>query len=96
MIKQQPSGELHPIPVVKDLWRQWGIDYIGPFPETKSGNKYIIAATDCLSKWPEAKAVPRNDAQTTTKFLHSLYCRYGAADVCLFQTGDHNKVTYSY
>ncbi|XP_061188513.1 uncharacterized protein LOC133196670 [Saccostrea echinata] len=93
-LKQQPVGELHPIPVIKDLWRQWGIDYIGPFAETVSGNRYIIAATDYFSKWPEAMAVAKNDAQTTAKFLHSLYCRYGAADVLISDRGSHfcNKV----
>ena len=41
-------------------------------------------------------AVPRNDAQTTAKFLHSLYCRYGAADVLISDRGSHfcNKVTF--
>ena len=87
MIKQQPSGQLHPIPVVKDLYRQWGIDYIGPFTETKSGNEYIIADTACLRKWPEAMAVPRNNAQTTDNFLPSLYCRYGAADLFISDRG---------
>lgn len=68
-IKARPAAELHPIPVISDLWKQWGIDYIGPFQETKRGNKYIIAATDYFSKFPEAMAVPKNDAQTTARFL---------------------------
>ena len=73
--------------MVKELWRQWGIDYIGHFAETKSGNEHIIADADYFIKWPEAMAVPSNDAQTTSKFLHSLYCRYGAADVLISDRG---------
>lgn len=93
-IKARPAAELHPIPVISDLWKQWGIDYIGPFQETKKGNKYIIAATDYFSKFPEAMAVPKNDAQTTARFLFGLYCRYGSASIIISDRGSHfcNKV----
>nr|GEU59119.1 reverse transcriptase domain-containing protein [Tanacetum cinerariifolium] len=39
-----------------------GIDFMGPFPSSR-GNKYILIAVDCLSKWVEAKALPTNDAR---------------------------------
>ena len=60
---QIPSAELHPIPV-SDVWKQVGIDMIGPLSVTGKGNKYIITLVDYLSKWPE----PRRN-QSLTKQL---------------------------
>nr|GEV75810.1 reverse transcriptase domain-containing protein [Tanacetum cinerariifolium]GEV75812.1 reverse transcriptase domain-containing protein [Tanacetum cinerariifolium] len=48
----------------------------GPFPSLK-GNKYILVAVDYLSKWVEAKALPKNDARVVVKFLKSLFSRFG-------------------
>jgi hypothetical protein len=39
------KAELHPIPV-SDVWKQIGIDLIGPLPESPRGYKYIITVTD--------------------------------------------------
>ena len=59
---------------------KWGIDFVGPIkPPTKGSRaQYIIMATYYLTKWVEAKATPKNDACTTTKFLfENIFTRYG-------------------
>nr|GEW20431.1 hypothetical protein [Tanacetum cinerariifolium] len=58
-----------------EIFDVWGIDFMGPFPSSKS-NKYILVAVDYLSKWVEAKALPRNDARVVVKFLKSLFSRF--------------------
>ena len=45
------------------------MDVIGPFPETRDGNKYIIAAIDPFSRFAIAKATADQKAPTTLKFL---------------------------
>ncbi len=59
---------------------KWGIDFVGPIkPAAKSTHaQYIIVATtDYLTKWVEAKATIRNDARTTAKFLYEfVFTRY--------------------
>ncbi|GJV60987.1 ribonuclease H-like domain-containing protein [Tanacetum coccineum] len=40
----------------------WGIDFMGPFPKYHKF-KYILVAIDYMSKWPEAEALPTNDAR---------------------------------
>ena len=40
------------------------IDILGPLPETERGNKHILIAMDYFSKWPEAYALPNQEAAT--------------------------------
>ena len=47
--KQKTKQPLHPIPV-GDPFYQIGIDFVGPLPATKNGNRYIITAMDYLTK----------------------------------------------
>jgi hypothetical protein len=49
------TQELHPIPV-SGPFKRVGIDIFGPVPASKNGNRYMIVATDYLTKWPEARA----------------------------------------
>src|SRR5690606_35591041 len=35
-----------------------GIDFLGPFPLSSDGNRYIIVSVDYLTKYSETKAVP--------------------------------------
>nr|GEZ95764.1 reverse transcriptase domain-containing protein [Tanacetum cinerariifolium] len=59
-----------------------------PFPSLR-GNKYILVAVDCLSKWVEAKALPTNDARVVCKFLKSLFARFGAPRAIISDRGTH-------
>ncbi len=63
------------------------MDLVGPLPETKSGNKYIIVLADHLTKWPEAKGIPNKEAETVAKFVYSIICRFGAIETILTDQG---------
>ena len=69
---------MYPIPVTK-VWHRVGIDLVGPLPETKQGNKYIIALNDYFSKWPEATltAIPTKEATCVARFLLDVFCQHG-------------------
>ena len=54
--------------MVVQIFDVWGIDFMGPFPPS-FGNLYILLAVDYVSKWVEAVACPRNDANTVVSFL---------------------------
>nr|GEV59249.1 reverse transcriptase domain-containing protein [Tanacetum cinerariifolium] len=71
---------------VCEIFDVWGINFMGPFPNSK-GNKYILIAVDYLLKWVEAKALPTNDAKVVVKFLKSLFSAYHP------QTSDQVEVT---
>ncbi|GKA17267.1 reverse transcriptase domain-containing protein [Tanacetum coccineum] len=60
---------------VCDVFDIWGLDFMGPFPNSK-GNKYILVAVDYVSKWVEAQALPTNDARVVIRFLRRLFARF--------------------
>ncbi|GJY57780.1 reverse transcriptase domain-containing protein [Tanacetum coccineum] len=60
---------------VCDVFDIWGLDFIGPFPNSK-GNKYILVAVDYVSKWVKAQALPTNDARIVIRFLRRLFARF--------------------
>ena len=51
-----------------ELFDVWGIDFIGPFPNS-FGNQYILVAVDYVSKWVEAIPCKTNDNKVVIKFL---------------------------
>nr|GEU62596.1 hypothetical protein [Tanacetum cinerariifolium] len=73
---------------VCEIFDVWGIDFMGPFLNSK-GNKYILVAVDYLSKWVEAKALPTNDARVVVKFLKSFFSRFGTPKAIISDRGTH-------
>ena len=76
---------------------KWGIDFVGPIdpPAAYTNAQYIIVATDYMTKWVEAKATPKNDSHTTTKFLYeNVFTRYSLPIEIVSDRGSHflNKV----
>ena len=56
----------------------WGMDFMGPFPPSFV-NLYILLIVDYVSKWVEAIACPKNDANTFVGFIQrNILSRYGA------------------
>ena len=50
---------------------------MGPFPPS-FGNLYILLVVDYVSKWVEAIACPKNDANTVVSFLQkNILSRFG-------------------
>ena len=81
-----PPATLHPIKV-NDIFHRWGVDFVGPLNETKSGMKYIAVATEYLTRWPEVQAISNKSAISVHNFLLTLVYRFGACDVLLNDQG---------
>ncbi|CAG8825411.1 10782_t:CDS:1, partial [Gigaspora rosea] len=47
-----------------------GIDIVGPLPKTPRSNRYIVVATDYMTKWAEAKAIKNANAQEVADFIY--------------------------
>jgi len=53
-------------------------DYLGPFPQTRQGNRYILVLTDHFSKYVEILAVPDQTAETcASRVLNDFIARWG-------------------
>ena len=67
---------------------------MGPFPPS-FGNLYILLAVDYVSKWVEAIACPRNDANTVVSFLQKkILSRFRTPRTIISDGGSHfaNKI----
>ena len=54
------------------------MDILGPLPESESGNKYLLLVADYFTKWPEAYALPNQEAITVAEvFVREYVCRFG-------------------
>ncbi|KAG1125660.1 hypothetical protein G6F42_008510 [Rhizopus arrhizus] len=85
----------HPIPTPSRPFYLVGTDCIGPLERTPSGNKYIMVASDYLTRWPIAMACKRIDAITTEKFLFdNIVSLYGVPSFLVSDRGSNYMSTY--
>ncbi|GBO14264.1 hypothetical protein AVEN_142025-1 [Araneus ventricosus] len=66
---QLPSGQLHPIKPPDVPFTKIGVDFLGRFPITRNGNRWIIVCTDYLTRFTVIKALPTAEAIEIAKFL---------------------------
>ena len=65
-----------------------GIDIVGPMKRTAKGNRYIVVATEYLTKWVEARAISDMKATTIAKFIYEdIICRHGYPQELLSDQG---------
>ncbi|XP_022019741.1 protein NYNRIN-like [Helianthus annuus] len=81
----------NPIQVV-EVFDVWGIDFMGPFPNSK-GNRYILVVIDYVSKWIEAQALPTNEARVVLKFLKKLFSQFGTPKALISDRATHRLST---
>ena len=75
---------------VNEVFERFGIDYVGPLPETKSKKRYLIVAVEYLTGWPVVKAVKNANARTTAKFIYkNIICQYGIPKILMTDRGTH-------
>ncbi|KAJ7989377.1 hypothetical protein DPEC_G00303900 [Dallia pectoralis] len=79
--KKGPSGRSHALlqqfPVGEPMERL-GVDIVGPFPISEKGNRFILTAMDYFTKWPEAYAIPDQEAETVAEALiGGIVSRFG-------------------
>jgi hypothetical protein len=70
---------VQPIPPAPLPFQRWGMDFVGPLPETHGGNKYILTAIDYATRWVVAKAYPNKSARSVAHFMYyEIVMNYGA------------------
>jgi transposase InsO family protein len=85
--RNRKKARLLPIPVEGPFDRV-AVDCLGPFPESYSGNRYVVVFSDYLTRWPEAFAVSTTEATVIAKLLvNDIFCRHGAPKTLLSDRG---------
>ncbi|XP_072143827.1 retrovirus-related Pol polyprotein from transposon 412 isoform X2 [Dermacentor andersoni] len=80
----RPAGLLQPIEPPCRPFQQIGMDLLGPFPTSITGNKWIVVATDYLTRFAETKALPKGSAAEVAKFfVENILLRHGAPEVLI-------------
>ena len=93
--RQKPPGALKPLKPPDGVWQLISMDFHGPLaPASQRGNRYIIAATDILSKFVVTKAVRDCTAQTAARFVkEELISKFGTPRCILTDNGTHFTAT---
>ncbi|KAM7301434.1 putative histone demethylase [Ixodes scapularis] len=84
----KPSGLLHPISPPSTPFQQIAMDLLGPFPPSTLGNRWIIVATDYLTRYVETKVLPSGTAVEVAKFfIESIFLRHGTPEILITDRG---------
>jgi len=77
--RQPRAPNLRALPTVKNPFDRVAMDFVGPLPTTKNGNKYILVFIDYCTRWPEAFATKDMKATTVAEiFVKEILCRHRA------------------
>ncbi|CAF3385296.1 unnamed protein product [Rotaria socialis] len=88
--RRKPDGHLHSIEPPRGVWERLAMDYVGPVPQSKSGNKYFLVLTDLFSKFVITKAVSDNTSTTAAQFLlYDVFMTYGVPFEIITDNGKH-------
>ena len=72
----RPRAPLEPILVSHPL-QLVACDIVGPFPESESGNSYILVVADYFTRYTEAYPLPNQEATTVAgKLVDEFFLRY--------------------
>lgn len=87
--RNRHKAPLLPIPV-QDAFDRLACDVLGPFPVSKSGNRYVVVFSEYLTKWVEAFPVSSFEAATIARLLvDEIFTRHGAPRTLLSDRGSN-------
>lgn len=83
-----PAGQLQPLEVPLEPFYRVGLDLLGPFPLSTSGNRWIAVATDYTTRYAITRALPTACATDVADFLlHDVILHHGAPRQLLTDRG---------
>ena len=63
---------------------RWAMDFAGPLPTSKRGNKYVLVCIEHMTKWVKLVALPdKMSTNVARASLEHILNRYGVPGVVL-------------
>ena len=89
---------LHPLSIIKELFKRMIMDVVGYLPCTKSGNNFLLVVMDYATKWPEAFVLRNVTTETVVHCLVDMTARIAMPEELLFDNGSNfmSKVIKQY
>ncbi|GBB98573.1 hypothetical protein RclHR1_32680001 [Rhizophagus clarus] len=88
--KPDKKNELFLIKIKREPFYQIGIDFVGLLLVTERKNRYIIVAINYFTKWLEARAIEKDNAETVAEFIYEeIICRHGYPQKVISDRGLH-------
>lgn len=80
-----PMGEYRdPI----EPFRMIAMDYIGPYPTSKNGNKFLLVVVDLFSKYVIIKAIRKSSAKITIdRIKKEVFLKFGVPEIIISDNG---------
>lgn len=83
-----PSSHLHPINIPVEPFFCVGLDLLGPFPASTSGNKWVVVAADYSKRFAIIRALPTSCATDVADFLlYDVILHHGTPQQLLTDRG---------
>jgi len=84
-VAKVPLGKM---PLIGEPFQRVAVDLIGPIePMTDRKNRYILTMVDYATRYPEAVALSRIDAETVAEALVTMFTRVGVPEEVLSDQG---------
>ena len=80
-------AEMIPMPLMTRPFERIAMDIVGPLPQSKSGNRFILTIVDYATRYPEAIALPSTEASRIAKELVTYFSRVGIPEEILSDQG---------
>ena len=85
--QQIPLGHL---PRPSQPFEALGIDFLGPLPKTRRGNRHILVITEYQTRWPLTFATKNQRAPTVAQLLvEQVFCQHGFPATLLSDRGSN-------
>ncbi|KAF9800793.1 hypothetical protein IEO21_10293 [Rhodonia placenta] len=78
------------ITISPSILRRFVLDTIH-MPQGSNGHRYLLHASDDVSRWPEAVSSRKNNAETWAKFIWKVLCWFGCIPVFVCDGGPEFK-----
>jgi hypothetical protein len=88
--KLKAKGLLGDVPEAKAVFEVIFIDFVGPLPRSRNGNRFILVVVDQLSSWVEVFPMPTATAQRVARTLEDqVFCRFGSPKNMVSDNASH-------